>query len=351
MTYRLILMRSLGIFLASLSLSAQNSGNYFNDSTSARYRYDLESHQYATIPGGTSINDLDPLEKELLKPLWDIQKISSGINSSNEPYYEIQNVRNSSIENWLSKPYRQLLTPAGSYGFDSLGNEVYYFPNNPIENLDMQDQVNQIQSDGFQPIMMFFPTKRDDFVQEALDQGATMLNHEDNAFTLILGESEVRIEPETKTIQNRYRIENTQYEVTTAYTLLSPYGYVPIWEKESRQRLDLDHPISLINQRTFRNHVIEDLYDKIEKYTDKAYLQVYPNPVVSEFEIILRGLPEAQVSLIQIRDHFGNILFSYSNPSVDQNIIHLDGSTYPSGVLILLVYTQEGIFTETLTKI
>ncbi|WP_421754769.1 T9SS type A sorting domain-containing protein [Croceimicrobium sp.] len=351
MTYRLNLMRSLGIFLASLSLSAQDSSNYFNDSTAARYRYDLESHQYATIPIGTSIHDIDPLEKELLKPLNDIQKISSGINHSNEPYFEIQNIQNGSVEDWLIKPYYQLLSPHGSYGFDSLGNEVYYFPYNSVENIEIQDQINKIQIEGFQPIMLFFPNKRDDFVQNALDQGAIMLDHSNNAFTLILGDDEVRIEPETKTIFNRYRIENTQYEITTTYTLLSPYGYVPIWEKESRQRLDLDQPITLVNQRTFRNHVIEDLYDKVEKYTDKAYLQVYPNPVESEFEIILRGIPEAQVSLIQIRDHFGNILYSYSNPTVDQNTIYLNGSDYPPGVLILLVYTQQGIFTETLTKI
>lgn len=340
-------------YLFSLSLIAQteNPVSYINDSTIARYRYELIQHLYAQVPSGTNIQQVHFSERDLLKPIIRHQIITTGINNAFEPFYQIQNLKSTVLEDWMSVPELQLITPSGSFGFDSVGKQSYYFTNNEEENQDISNQTQAFATEGFQPIMLFFPTKRDAFVQEAQNQGAVLYDLPQNAFKLSMPEEELIIEPNEKRISHHYIQDSTQIESLIEYTLYAPYGYVPIWEKEKKWRLDLLHPVTFVTQTSYFNHVIEDLNSRIEKYTDKAYLEIYPNPIEEDFEVILRGIPEAQISQLQVRDHLGNIIQTHINPTVNQDIIHLNASSYPAGVLILIVYSQYGVYTETFTKI
>ena len=70
-----------------------------------------------------------------------------------------------------------------------------------------------------------------------------------------------------------------------------------------------------------------------------------------QYEVVLVGIPDAQVSTVQIRDHFGNIVASSNNPFVEGNIITLNAQGYPSGILILILTSTHGIYSATLTKV
>lgn len=344
---------NFALFLTAFQLRAQSEIQIpsINDSTVARYRYEEKVHQYALIPSGTSINQIDLSERDRLKPL-DFHRLTClGINQNSEPYYQTQNLSSTTLENWMQLAYLQILAPSGNYGFDSIGNRKYHFPHTEAEMLNFQFEANEIAQNGFQPILLFWPNKRDPFVAEAQNQGAILSNLPEEAFKLSDGSQETIIEPASKIIRTRYTLDSTEYEITKQYTLYAPYGYVPLWEERKEHRLDLAYPVTFVQKSTYYNHVIEDLENRIEKYTDKAYLEVYPNPVEGEFEIVMRGIPDAQVSQIQVRDHLGNIIQTYLNPTVNQDILHLDGSNYPNGVLILIVQTQLGLFAETFTKI
>lgn len=339
--------------LIALPLFAQNEVplSFINDSTVARYRYDVEERSFATVPIGTSIEDIDLLERDLLKPMHAQQKVSLGVNSYSEPYFEIRNIMGTTVEDWMSIPDLQLLTPQGSYGYDSLGNQIYHFPANDAELNNTADITQSYLDNGFQPIMLFFPNVRDAFVQESVNDGALLTNLPDNAFRLTNGTDEVTYEPKTKTISQSYNIDSSQVEVKTVYSLYAPYGYVPVYESTSITRTDLPNPITRITNRTYSNHVIEDMGGIITKYTDVAHLEVYPNPVSGSYEVIMKGIPEAAVSQVIIRDHLGNIVQTHQNPSVQEDIMVLDASNYPSGVLILQAITQHGLYSTTISKI
>jgi hypothetical protein len=350
-------MRTFLLLLIAFSLSpilkaqSENYPNFINDSTQARYRFEEKVYQSATIPSGTLIEEIDISERDLLKPMEFHRLVCTGINNQSEPYFQAINIKASALEDWMHLPDIQLMSPTGSFGFDSTGQQEYYFPNNASENQTMLEEISDLQQNGFRPIMMFFPSKRDPDIQAAINDGASLQHLPFNAFQLSLNGNVVRIEPNEKKVYRRYLIDSVQYEVNTQYTLFAPYGYVPLWEEEKYYRLDLSHPVTFTKTTTFHNHVIEDLNNLIEKYTDKAHLEVYPNPVEDQFEILLRGIPDAQVSQVQVRDHLGNIIQTYPNPIVSQDIISIDGSAYPNGVLILIVQTQAGLFSQTFTKI
>tara|TARA_R110002050_G_scaffold91753_5_gene192431 strand:+ start:736 stop:1800 length:1065 start_codon:yes stop_codon:yes gene_type:complete len=335
----------------NLIAQSENSFSFINDSTIARYRFEEHQQTFAEVPSGKTIDDIDLLERELLKPLNSKIIITEGVNSSFEPYFEIKNLEEESFEDWIKTPYLQLLAPNGNYGFDSTGVQQYYYPNNAVVKNDNIELQQLYTSEGFQPIMLFFPNIRDPFVRDAQDAGAILYNLPNNAFKLKNGPNELLISPQNKQISSTVIIDSIWIETITAYTLYAPYGYVPIWEEVRKKRLDLSNPITLVEQRTFSNHVIEDINGIIEKYTDHAHLEVYPNPIQEEYSILLRGIPDAQIAKVQVRDHMGNILQTHLNPTVNQDIINLNAASYPSGILILLVHTQHGLYSVTITKI
>lgn len=345
------LLWGLTLVYGTLHAQGEHFPNFINDSTVARYRFEERVHQNATMPSGTTIEQIDISERDLLKPMDFHRIVCTGVNNQSEPFYQTFNIQASTLEDWMHFPDIQLISPSGSYGFDSTGQQEFYFPNNAAEEQGMLEEISYLQQTGFQPIMMFFPSKRDPEIQEALNAGAHFQSLANNAFRLSLNGNVLEVDPAEKTVLHRYVIDSIQYEVNTQYTLYAPYGYVPLWEEEKHYRLDLSQPVTFIKTSTFHNHVIEDQNHFIEKYTDKAHLEIYPNPVEGAFEILLRGIPEAQVSQVQVRDHLGNIIQTHLNPSVNQDLISLDGSSYPSGILILIVQTQAGLFSETFTKI
>jgi hypothetical protein len=321
-----------------------------NDSTDARYRYESEEYYSAAIPSEADINDIDILEREELQPRHHITKICIGVNGSYEPYSQTINLKYTEMEEWMEAPYLQIHTPTNSYGFDSIGNQTYSFKNTSAENTSIEAEANFYSTEGFQPIIMFFPSKHDQFVQDAKNGGAIFTLYPDNSFKLTMSGDEMIIDPNNHSIVTDYTLDSMHYYSKIEYDLFAPYGYVPKYEITKSKRVDLPFPIIRTETTLFRNHVIEDITGIIQKYTDKAYIEVFPNPIEGRYEVLLQGIPKAQVSQVQIRDHMGNIIHTHTNPTVSNNLIELDGSSYPAGAIIIIVYTQHGIYTETLMK-
>jgi len=341
----------LGLF-AFVFLKAQvNPKSLINDSSIARYRYEERIIERAEIPSGTDIEQIDLRERDLLQSRKTRRNISIGINSAHQIFQLNENIFSTPLESWIPRPDYQFISPHASYGYDSLGDEVYKFPHNPEELLIHQQTAQAISQRGFQPIMLFFPNRRDSLIQEIVNQGALLLELPHEAFKIIQNGQEVLFKPDEKTIAYQFQWDSLEFEIKREYRLFSPYGYVPVYEEERQHRRDHDHPVTFVRTSTFHNHVIEDLAHQIPKYTELAHIEVYPNPVEDQFEILLRGIPEAQVSQIQVRDHLGNVIQTYLNPAVNQDIIALNGASYPSGVLIIIIQTQHGLYSETFSKI
>lgn len=342
------------ILLGSIKLSAQVAYGSFqpiNDSTESRYRYDVEERSWALIDQGSSFESIDLSEKDRLKPRQERFRVSEGINAENEVFIQVETLESNPSEAWLSTPDLRFISPRASYGFDSSGGLEYCFIHSALELLDAQDEHQAISNFGFRPVLTFFPNKHNAFIQEYINEGYHFSALAENAFRLTKGEETLEYDPNSKRIRENYVVDSCRYIKESQYTLLSPYGYVPSWEREEQTRLDLDHPVTFLVHRTYSNHVIEDLSSRVEKYTDISQVEVYPNPIKEEYEVVLIGIPDAQISTIQIRDHFGNIVASHNNPTVEGNIITLNAQGYPSGILILILTSQHGIYSTTLTKI
>jgi hypothetical protein len=338
------------IFTLSLSAQTENPPSYINDSTVVRFRYEMQEHRFAQVPDGTKIEDIDLQERDLLKPFFEHKIVTEGLNSKSESYFQTRNIETTSLEEWMTCPALQLMSPSGSFGFDSLGQQTYFFPLNPEERSTYVAQTLFNAQEGYQPIMLFFPSVKDPFVPLAQDQGMFLNLLPDNAFELTgLGE-ELLIEPETKTISRLYQLNNNLIRETVRYRLFAPYGYVPVLKTEERTRQDLPHPVTFISKTLLWNHVVEDPNDLVLKYTDLSYLEVFPNPITADYEVLMKGVPNALVSQVQVRDHLGNIIHTHLNPPFAEGLISLDSSNYNAGVLILLVHTQFGVYNTIITK-
>lgn len=339
------------LFLGFLEIQAQSElYNPINDSTIARYRYDVDERSYAQVTMGTDIQDIDLSEKDRLKPLHQKFTITHGVNAQSEGYYQLKALQVEHIESWLRTPKIRLITPRGSYAFDSSGTLEYYFPHSDTERLASQTETQARASTGYYPVMAFFPNQKHKIVEELMNAGYSFSTFSHNAFKLSMADESYFFDPENKLIIHHYMLDNTAYEVETHYTLYAPYGYVPIFEKESSTRQDLATPVTFIQQRSYSNHVIEDLNGVIKKYTDEAHIAIFPNPVTEEYEVSLVGIPDAQIGIAQVRDHMGNIIYTHTNPTVEGDILSLNAQNYPSGVLILIISTQYGMYSTTFTK-
>lgn len=344
-------IQALLFLCSSISLVAQTPFSLINDSTVARYRYESIVHKYAEIPAGITIEDLDVRERDYLSREKSHTIICSGINSRNEPFFETRTISTTKLEDWLEPAYLQLITPSMSFGYDSLGGLIYQYDHNADELADRQKAAVHNYTYGWQPVMLFFPSKHDDFVQEAINSGAHFQLYPDNSFKLTYSGYWMIVNPMERSIEASYSYDNKTMYTRTEYLLLAPYGYVPSFEEVRQTRVDLTNPITQVEKTIFKNHVIEDYGNKVEKYTDVAHIEIFSNPVEAQYEVLLQGLPEAAVSQVLIRDYMGNIVQSHLNPTLEQDILSLDGSAYPSGALIILVHTQHGIYSETLTKL
>ncbi len=345
---------SVGIFLFANSDSyAQIEGLFspINDSTVSRYRYEVVGKSYAEIPSGTGIDQIDISERDLLQSQTFHQVICTGINNSYEPFFQILDLKKSSVEDWIKSPDVLLLSPNGSFGFDSMGTQEYFLPHKDAENQDIQAKANSNERDGFRPVLMFFPCHLDIAVQSAVADGAFLTLLTEGAFKLEKPGVSILVEPQAKRIIQIQVLDSVRIENLKEYRLFDPYGYVPTLEIERRTRMDLAKPVTFIRRSVYRNHAMEDIGGLIEKYTDKAHIEVFPNPIKDDYEVLLRGIPDAQISQVQIRDHLGNIIQTQLHPTVNQSIISLDGSSYPDGVLIIIVSTQYGMHTTNLTKL
>lgn len=339
------------LFLGFLEIQAQSElYNPINDSTIARYRFDVDERSYAQVPVGTNIQDIDLSEKDRLKPLHQKFTITHGVNTQSEGFYQIKSIHAEHIEAWLHTPQIRLITPRGSYAFDSSGTLEYHFPHSDTEIQATQSETQERSNLGYYPIMAFFPNQKHQIVEELINDGYSFSTFSHKAFKLSKADESYFFDPENKLIIHHYIIDNTAYEVETYYTLYAPYGYVPILEKESSTRMDLATPVTFIQQRSYSNHVIEDLNSVIKKYTDEAHIAVFPNPVTEEYEVSLVGIPDAQIGIAQVRDHMGNIIYTHSNPTIEGDILSLNAQNYPSGVLILIISTQYGMYSTTFTK-
>lgn len=341
---------SLRLFFLSFYLSAQAPPSLINDSTIARYRYETISHQYAEISDGLGLEDLDIQERDYLSPQSHHALVCSGINANNAPFFESRTLSTTKLEEWLEPAYLQLITPQASYGYDSLGGLSYQFDHNAEELASMQKITSDNTTDGWQPILQFFPSKHDDFVQNAINSGAHFELFPDNSFKLSYSAHWMIVNPNDRSIESIYDYENRSYHSRVEYLLLAPYGYVPRFEIMRIRRTDLPNPITLVEKTLYKNHVIEDLGNKVEKYTDVSHIELFPNPVEGLYEVLLKGLPETVVSQVLIRDYMGNTVHTHTNPVIAQDIMVLDASSYPSGTLIIMVYTPQGIYSQTLTK-
>lgn len=339
------------LFISISAFGQPGPNNPINGQTVARYRFEALKNSYAEIPVGLSIEDLDLRERDYLKPLKHHSIQCLGINNNQEPFFQIENLEMTKLEDWMSPSHLQLITPTKSVSYDSLGAIISEIDHNAAELATIQHTINENNNHGWQPIMMFFPSKHDDFIQEAINGGVHFESFPDHSFKLSSAGHEMIVDPNDRSIVTSYTYENRRYETRTEYMLFAPYGYVPKFEEIRETRLDLPKPITQVSITTFHNHVIEDFGNKVEKYTDAAHIEIFPNPVEGEYEVVLKGIPEAVVSQVQIRDYMGNIVHTHLNPTVFQDLLVLDGSSYPAGPLIILVQTQHGLYSETLTKI
>lgn len=340
-----------GLALISYRGQSQTTFNPINDSTVARYRYEVETHYYAELDAGQSFNEIEFIEKDYLKPLYQHQICSEGVNDEGEFFFQIQNLIRNESEDWIESPDIEFFGSKATFGLSASGEVLYQDDHKAIELQDYLRRKQDIVSHDYSPVLTFFPEYRDDFVDDAISSGAVLQLLDDQAFRLTSGDDEVTFFPKEYRIESIHTIDSVEYTSRIQYKLLAPYGYVPAYEFNSWQRKDL--PKSIIRNRisTYRNHVIEDEDEKIIKYTDQAHVEVYPNPVQNEYEVLLKGIPNAIVSQAQVRDHLGNIVQTHLNPSVDGTVISLNASAYPIGPLILLVVTNQGVYTQTITKI
>ncbi len=352
---RLLHLKAVGLAVSVSLLSgtlchAQQLLSPINDSTTARFRYDMEESTIAIIPNGTSFEDIDILERDLLKPMHSKVKICEGVNANYESYFQVQTIETTHLEDWMSTPDVQLITPRGAHGLSATGETVYQFEHKPIELQDLAQIQSEYATNGYKPLMLYFPSIHDPEVEEAQNHGAYINELPNEAFEIIWTDREVKVEPETQTITEKVTSGDEEIVSTTRYALYAPYGYVMTSQQEVRKRIDLPHPVEFVTQRVYSNHVVEDAGGVIPKYTDLAFIEVHPVPVQNEYEVVLRGIPDAIVSQVQIRDYMGNIIQTHVSPDYSNDIITLDASSYPPGVFILIVQTHQGIYTETITK-
>ncbi|KAB2815690.1 hypothetical protein [Phaeocystidibacter marisrubri] len=285
----------------------------------------------------------------MLKQLESQMVVSQGINNLDERFFQVEVLSSTELEDWISSPDLLLYTPRGSYGYTD-GEQVFHFPYSDIEVREQIEITEETDRLGYLPIMMFFPDVKDEFVSKAQEGGASLIELSDRAFTLTWKDRTMTFYPQELKIETAYSIENERIVTQQWFQLFAPYGYVESVRIEEITRTDLQTPVTFSTYSEFSNHVLEDPNSIVPKYTDQAFIQIHPNPIENEYEVVLKGIADDEVRLVQIRDYLGNVIHSHKEAKANNGVIELNGTSYPSGVLLILVYTQNGVYMETISK-
>jgi hypothetical protein len=331
------------------SLFAQNASSPIDTATEARYRYVEERYVHTEIDQGLTIENLSFEQREQLAIKHEKAEFCTGINASNQPFFQIKHQITAEPEQWMSTPALQIITPTKSEAYSN--NElIYSYPHQPDVLQDISEETNLNANYGFKPVMTFFPSIHDEFVEQAILNGVQLTETSATEFQLVSPTYSMTVNTSERTISTVINSDDKVQTMFEKYTLYAPYGYVLTFSEKRTRENNATAGITMVERSTYSNHAIEDPYGHIEKYTDLTHIEVFPNPVGDEYEVLLQGLPEAEVSLVQIRDYMGNLVATHTSPSVYGDLVHLNAANYPSGIFIIQVYTNQGIYTETITK-
>ena len=330
---------------------SQAQVSFINDSTDTRFRVEVETQHYALVDAGTNISDIPLHLRDELIPTSSKIKMTSGVNAIGEIYSEFQQLEYDLIEDWMNPPSMSMITPTSFLAFDEQGNLIHNWKISNEVQADLVAYSNQINQDEFRPLLTFFPSIRDENTALFQLNGGIVFEKEDRSFVLQQGQETTTIDPINHTIKEEFFIGSEKHMVTTQFVLMAPYGYTPIHQMSISQDTDpTDAPWKFVTETSYSNHVVEDPYQNIPKYSEEAHLLIHPVPIKEVFQIELRGVENDLVSQIQVRDYFGNLIASISNPSVVDHVIEVNSTAFPFGMLILQVYTSQGIYNESIIK-
>jgi PKD repeat protein len=81
---------------------------------------------------------------------------------------------------------------------------------------------------------------------------------------------------------------------------------------------------------------------------DRKHLKVYPNPVANSVSVVL---PENAINIsLQLTDVTGRTIWSGTSTDVKSRIVEIDMHSYSSGVYLLHMVTEQGIYDSKLIK-
>jgi hypothetical protein len=81
--------------------------------------------------------------------------------------------------------------------------------------------------------------------------------------------------------------------------------------------------------------------------TQKDFVTIYPNPVTNSISVLFNGIEK--VSRVQMTDVTGRTIFS-SGLLGNEKSLKINSSSYPSGIYILSIYTENGVKTKKVIK-
>jgi energy-coupling factor transporter ATP-binding protein EcfA2 len=343
------------LFCSALLVGLKSQGqaplNFINDSTDARFRVEVETKHYAMVEAGTVMSEIPLHLRDELIPTSSTIKMATGVNNQGEVFTEFEQLEYNLIEDWIVPPAYSMITPMAFFAYDEQGGLIHHWQNTTEEQTEFFAFANQVNQDAFRPVLTFFPSIRDRNTEQFQINGGIVFENPDKSFVLQQGQEITTIDPVNLTIKEEFFVGSEKYEVITAYVLMAPYGYTPIHQLSISQETDpVDAPWRFVTETTYSNHVIEDPTNRIPKYSEEAHLLIHPVPIGDDFRIELRGVENDIVSQIQVRDYFGNLITTITNPSVQDHLIEVNSSTFPNGMLILQVYTAQGIYNEIIFK-
>lgn len=325
------------------------SGWSINDSTDARYRYDLETRHYALVEAGVTMEDIPLHKRDRLIPTHETTRISTGVNSQMEIYNEFEVLDYKLLEEWMVPPAKSFISPTHLYGYSKTGEELYRWESTDLVKADLKSLSDLYWNDGFRPIMTFFPSIRDAFSEQFQQDGGIIYENDDRTYVMQKDGRTTTVDPVNYTIEEEYILDDRKYITRTSYTLMVPYGYVVNRRTTTEQTVMPDEePIYFITDQIYSNHVIEDPNGRVPMYTEEAHLLIHPVPLAhGGYVIELRGIEDQQVNQVVVRDYFGNVVATHNSLNIEAHLIELDASTYPPGMLIIQVITPQTIYNQT----
>jgi hypothetical protein len=340
----------LPALLLAAGLHAQNTPSPIDTATTARYKYQQNTYSYTILDPGVSFDALSVTEKEELKPVYEEAEYTSGINNNYEPYFQVKYIKAAKPEAWMTPPAVHIITPTKSLGLTASNEVLFEFMHQPEMLEDIEAQTTMAEEYGFMPVLMLFPNMHSDFVTQAQANGAVLTILSETKFKLAYTDSDVTFDTENRTITTNRTTAEEEESSYEEYTLYAPYGFVLKFTETRTHKSTGSNALTRVTRAEYSNHVIINGNNLIPKYTDATEISVHPNPVGEEYQVYLRGMPEAQVAMVQIRDYMGTLVATHLSPPVHGDLVELSAATYPNGTFIIQVYTQQGIYTDLIIK-